>query len=464
MKNKTMLKWLTGLILAMMIFVGIGPALAHAVEGPLTDVIITKVDTPDEPKDMDLGQLAGGIDVETYFTNGRVLPGVSFTWYEVTEEQYTTLSANPASYSTPDQMTAANYTGTATAETDANGQVTIPDLEEGYYWIVENAGGTIQSSKAVPFGLILPFTNLDGDGWLETINVYPKNTLQGVPTTIEKTVVDGQELVEEKDFNYGDTVTWNIKVPIPLGIEDYDKFIVRDPEVEGLEYVVDSVTSSLGDPEITYDEGLTLDFYDDLSDLAGNDFLTITFDVIFTSAIDPDVLVTNTAYLDFDNGHGDTDTIEDDATVITGGEQFKKLNENGNGLNGAVFVIRNSDGEYLNITDGVVTFGGETVPTEFTSGDLDDNGMFEVKGLADGDYFLEEIKAPEEYALPINPDTPFTVVAAEVEGSYTIGTVEITNRKITIPQTGGMGTMAFTVLGGALMASAVGYYKKTKKA
>jgi len=471
MENKKMLKWLTGLILAMMIFVGIGPAFVHADEhtGPKTDVVITKVDTVDEPANMTLEQLAEGINVTTYFTEARELEGVSFTWYSVTEAELITLNANPESYSTPQQMSNADFgSGTPTAETDTNGQVTIPDLEEGYYWIVENVKGTIQSSRAVPFGLALPFTNSEGTGWLDTIYVYPKNTLEDVPMDgdLVKTVVDVDGTAETKDFNYGDTVTWDITIAIPEGIEDYAEFIVRDPEIDGLEYVVDSASSSIGNPTISYDDGLTVNFFDVLGDLSGEDFVTITFDVTFTDAIDPDVLTTNTAYLDFDNGHGDTGTIDDDASVITGGEQFLKYylsGETKEGLDGAVFVIRNEVGEYLNTDDNAVTFGDRNAATEFTSGDAGEDGTFEVKGLAEGSYILEEIKAPSGYALPTDPDTDFKVVAAHGEGSYTLETEEILNRAITIPQTGGMGTMAFTLLGGALMASAVGYYKKTSK-
>lgn len=474
MKNKKMVKWLTGMILGMLIFVGIGPALAFAndnsngtPEGPLTDVVITKVETDALAATMNYDTLIGDItDLESIFPINTATPlsGVSFTWYSVTEAQLETLNADPASYSTPAQMATAGYlNGTATLETNSNGQVTIPNLEEGYYWIVENVIGTIQSSRAVPFGLTLPFTNLDGTDYLETIYVYPKNTLEDVPMDgdLVKTVVDGDGTVETKDFNYGDIVTWDITIAIPEGIEDYNSFIVRDPEIVGLEYVMDSASSSVGNPLITYDNGLTVDFANSLAALSEVDSVTITFDVIFTDAINPDVFTTNTAYLDFDNGHGDTGTIEDDATVITGGEKFQKTDENDAGLAGAVFVIRNEANKYLNITDGVVTFGDKDDATDFESVA---GGTFEVKGLAEGDYVLEEIQSPSGYALPTNPDTPFTVVVAtESQGSYTAGLITILNRLITIPQTGGMGTMAFTLIGGALMVSAVGYYKKTKE-
>ena len=84
----------------------------------------------------------------------------------MTDDQLETLTAAPASYDTVakvDVLLGAGA-GTATDETDEQGQVTIPDLEEGNYWIVENTKGTIASSAAVPFALTLPFTNLSGDG------------------------------------------------------------------------------------------------------------------------------------------------------------------------------------------------------------------------------------------------------------------------------------------------------------
>lgn len=117
--------------------------------------------------------------------------------------------------------------------------------------------------------------------------------------------------------------------------------------------------------------------------------------------------------------------------------------------------------------------GKDENPTVFTSNDL---GQFEVKGLEYGNYQAVEIKAPEGYALPTNGG-PFTfeVKAGSYNGDkateFKYETVlkegetqtygkKITNTKVTIPQTGGIGTIIFTAIGLAIMASAIIAIKK----
>ena len=116
------------------------------------------------------------------------------------------------------------------------------------------------------------------------------------------------------------------------------------------------------------------------------------------------------------------------------------------------------------------------------------DGTFKIAGLDDGTYFLREIQAPNGYNLLENdvelvifadtangqewdgdPATAleglnmtFNVVDAEevpteVEGVLVGGTVGITvenNRGATLPETGGMGTTLFYIIGGLLVVGA----------
>ncbi|MDU7165088.1 isopeptide-forming domain-containing fimbrial protein [Finegoldia magna] len=99
----------------------------------------------------------------------------------------------------------------------------------------------------------------------------------------------------------------------------------------------------------------------------------------------------------------------------------------------------------------------------------DGQGRFEITGLEYGSYKLEEKTAPKDYATISEQE--FTVEKGSYAGKNTelqynkdnadkgYG-LQIKNKKVTIPQTGGIGTIIFTAIGLAIMASAVIAIKK----
>lgn len=108
----------------------------------------------------------------------------------------------------------------------------------------------------------------------------------------------------------------------------------------------------------------------------------------------------------------------------------------------------------------------------------DAQGRFEITGLAYGNYKLEEIEAPKDYAK-LNDDIQFTVAKGSYDGKNAEGTgaaedhiqynkedlkgnygLQVINKKVSIPQTGGIGTIIFTAIGLAIMASAIIAIKK----
>ena len=104
----------------------------------------------------------------------------------------------------------------------------------------------------------------------------------------------------------------------------------------------------------------------------------------------------------------------------------------------------------------------------------DNEGRFEITGLVAGKYELVEVTAPAGYALNEDP-VAFTVN----HGTYTKDNSEksinynkadtnakdaqrVDNKKVTIPQTGGIGSLVFVVAGIAIMGVAFIAYKKSQ--
>ena len=104
----------------------------------------------------------------------------------------------------------------------------------------------------------------------------------------------------------------------------------------------------------------------------------------------------------------------------------------------------------------------------------DSEGRFEITGLEYGSYKLKEIVPPAGYAKLSGEETfevkkgSYASSNADGELDYPLeeGTAygkQIKNKKVTIPQTGGIGTVLFTVVGISLMAGAVIAMKRNRE-
>jgi fimbrial isopeptide formation D2 family protein/LPXTG-motif cell wall-anchored protein len=150
----------------------------------------------------------------------------------------------------------------------------------------------------------------------------------------------------------------------------------------------------------------------------------------------------------------------------TGGRKFVKTDaQSGNTLQGAEFVVKQGNNFAIFTTNATT---GEYVFAEWTTDKAkgtkivsDKDGKFAVKGLINGDYALEETKAPEGYAL-LTDDYNFNVVHGKYEDTSFLETVKNTPKGL-LPSTGGNGIYAFLAVGTAMMIGAYVWFSKSRK-
>ena len=85
------------------------------------------------------------------------------------------------------------------------------------------------------------------------------------------------------------------------------------------------------------------------------------------------------------------------------------------------------------------------------------NGTLKVTGLDEGNYEFKETKAPTGY--PVNSENKAFTITANEEKEVTEDAGEFVNTKLSaLPETGGIGTTIFTIVGCGIMIAAAGLF------
>lgn len=193
------------------------------------------------------------------------------------------------------------------------------------------------------------------------------------------------------------------------------------------------------------------------------------YTVSFTDETPVDLDINNefTVTMNHDGGQDDVKTNDPIDPIITGGKKFFK-HEDGEtkGLAGAEFVvIREVNGveQYLTVGTDSKTWtpvGPNEDYANATKFISDADGRFEVTGLAYGDYMLREIKAPNGFQK-LTDDVDFEIDKDSYNNATALP-IANSSKGGTLPSTGGMGIIAFIVIGLGLMAAAIVRYRRVR--
>lgn len=414
------------------------------------------------------------------------------------------------------QTQAKNITADKTATvsagaTNGNYTATFTGLDYGYY-VVAVPGATLANTS----GQYATLVSVDSTN----VNANIKGSL---PTVDKKVQVNGNG-ADTADAKIGDTLTFTLTSTIPdMSAYDTYTFNFKDTLSKGLTYGdITSVTVEGVDAPLVKDTDYTVTT---TPAAAGNTLLTVgmtdfknkqqtnagkKITVTYTATLNENAVVggagnVNSATIQYSNDPSSTGTGEsepDKVRVFTYGFTVDKYtgdnyNDAATRLAGAEFTLTakgdTSAIKFVQVNAGSATEdavyrvakAGETAGTTTTI-TTPANGKVVFQGLKNGEYTLTETKAPAGYnklasAIGVkvngsNDDTDTTNATVNItynndnndttyDQTASNGVIPVQNKSGAIlPGTGGMGTIAFTVIGVLVIALGVAWTLKRKNA
>lgn len=407
------------------------------------------------------------------------------------------------------QTKANNITADATATVSAdasNGKYTATFTGLGYgYYVVAVPGATLANAKSQYATLVsVHSTKVDAD-------------IKGdLPTVDKKVQVDGTGK-DATDAKIGDTLTFTLTSTIPdMSAYDTYTFNFKDTLSKGLTFgqvksvKVENVTLTentdytVTTPTASNNNTLTVAMKDFKTKQQANAGKKIT--VTYTATLNENAVVggagnVNSAKIQYSNNPSTNGTGESEPSkvrVFTYGFTVDKYTgdqytDAATRLAGAEFTLAHKDGSaisFVQVSAGSATANavyrvakaGETGTTTITT---PANGKVVFEGLKNGEYTLTETKAPAGYnklasaiGVKVNgqnngTDTTNATVTItynndngnDYNQTASNGVIPVQNKSGAIlPGTGGMGTIAFTVIGVLVIALGVAWTLKRKNA
>lgn len=421
------------------------------------------------------------------------------------------LTAFAAKASNWAQNTANSITADATATvskiaaTDGKYTATFTGLDYGYY-VVAVPGATVADTNSQYAALVRVHST--------TVSVDIKGAL---PTVDKKVQVDGTGK-DATDAKIGDTLKFTLTSTIPdMSAYNTYTFNFKDTLSKGLTFgQVDSV--KVGDTALTTDTDYTVATAPADN---GKTLLTVTMKnfknqqanvgkkitVTYTATLNKDAVVggagnVNSATIQYSNNPSTNGTGESEPSkvrVFTYGftvDKYtgKNYDDTATRLAGAEFTLAHKGGtaiSFVKVADSATQNAVYRVAKADEAGatttiTTPENGKVDFQGLKNGEYTLTETEAPAGYnklasAIGVKvhgqnngTDTTHATVTitynndnngSNYDQTASNGVIPVQNKSgVTLPGTGGMGTIAFTVIGVLVIALGVAWTLKRKNA
>lgn len=363
--------------------------------------------------------------------------------------KYTETNAQELAQALIKQAKTINY-NPQSITADKDGTIEFTGLALGYY-VVDTTVGTLCG--------------------LNTVN--PEVTIEdkNKKPTVEKKIVEGDQLADKNSANIGDAVNFKTTITAQAGAK---KYVLHDTMSGSLTFNDDVVVTYNGNVLNDSDDytvtkpgadGCTFDvtFKDSfLNKLGANDKIEVTYSAtVNDNAVVKDPM-TNKTHLTY--GDKNTETNKPETTTKTFGIPVFKYTNVNTPLAGAEFILSTDPNcvddtknlKFTKNTEGKYRYDktGSTTLTSLDKGR--DKGRIDVEGLKAGTYYLKETKAPDGYNLLKKPVT----ITIDSEGKiYVDGSGEVNNGDVRVqnnsgtllPNTGGVGTTMIYLIGGVLV-------------
>lgn len=330
---------------------------------------------------------------------------------------------------------------------------------------------TLFQEIAEPIILTFPVYKKDQNVIIKDIHLYPKNYVSDNTLTFTNTNL----IIDENEYNISsiDLLNYNVKLNIPYDISksinngityyNYSKNLIVD-NIDDI-FISNLIKDVDYTVNIDEDNQFSLSFNDTdvIQNLAGKS-IEFTLTMKLKDNFDANTQYRNSGYLkmnEIDHPLVSYDKTEQkDVLFYSGSKTFSKVDGRTEAsLEGVEFIVSRDHNdeimyaklnEYLELSDWTLQIDEASIITSNA------DGIFNLKGLSNDQYYIQETKALDDYVL--NDELlPFSIIKDDAS----IYVIKNYKRSL-LPMTGGNGIVNYLVFGSLMMIVGTLYLKKDK--